>query len=132
MTASSSPRDFSPLPGWFPSFWRRTKIAGRANLCLELAESLHIGRRSQWSHEKVAALGVKLAEDLNGGAVKGIAVPFAFDGVHFVAAMGQDKIHFMALLVAPIAHRRAKHTAGTADPLRKSSIFPESAFLDFI
>ena len=51
-------RDLTPLP-------LRAKVVGRANLCLQFTESLEAGRRSRRGHEKVAAIGVKLAEDLS-------------------------------------------------------------------
>ena len=37
-----------------------------------------------------------------------LGIPLALDGVHLVAAVGQDEIHLAALLVAPVAHRRVR------------------------
>jgi hypothetical protein len=84
----------------------RVKFRGGADADFEGAEGFGVGHFPRGGNEVVAAVGIITAKDLEAGAVEGAGIPFAFDGVHFVAVTGDDEVHFMAGFVAPVADGR--------------------------
>ena len=54
-------------------------------------------------HEVVAFL-VGLAEFQQAGGIEGAGIPFAFDGVYAVAAVGNDEVDFSVGFVPPEAN----------------------------
>src|SRR5271154_5795717 len=76
----------------------------------------------QWAHYKVISLRAMFAERGQTARLKRLRVPFAFNGIHRLATVRHNEIHFALLLVAPEMNfrqtRRDERVEGQVFPKR--------------
>ena len=82
------------------------KFRRGADADFKVTEGFGVGHFPRGGNEVVAAFRVVPAKDLEAGAVVGARIPLALDGVHLVAAAGDDEVDFPAGFVAPVAGGR--------------------------
>ena len=80
------------------------KLVDRHESNLSAFHSTYVGFRNIGGHDEVAASFVGFAEELQAVRLKGVGVPFAFDGVYAFAAVGNDEVDFPVGFVAPEAN----------------------------
>ena len=80
------------------------KLVDRHESNLNAFHSTYVGFRNIGGHDEVATSFVGFAETQQAVGIEGLGVPFAFDGVYAVAAVGNDEVDCPVGFVPPEAN----------------------------